>query len=111
MIEKTVIEYLSNKLSVPVYMERPATVPKEFVLVQKTGSSVENLIYSATFALQSYAPSKLKAAELNELVKNAMDGIIELNEISKSKLNSDYDYTDTDNKEYRYQAVYDLVHY
>ena len=40
----------------------------------------------------------------------AMDNIISLDSISKSKLNSDYNFTDTTKKQYRYQAVYDLVY-
>jgi len=34
-----------------------------------------------------------------------------LNEIGKVKLNSDYNFTDTVTKQYRYQAVYDISHY
>ena len=49
--------------------------------------------------------------EINEEVKAAMDEIIVLPEISRSKLNSDYNFTDTEKKRYRYQAVYDITHY
>lgn len=110
MIESIVLDYLNKTLDVPAYMETPEDKPEEYVLVEKTGSSVENFICSATLALQSYAQSLLKAAELNEKVKVAMDGIIILDDISKSKLNTDYNFTDTTKKEYRYQAVYDLVY-
>ncbi|OOV85805.1 hypothetical protein BTA35_0216720, partial [Oceanospirillum linum] len=64
-----------------------------------------------TFAFQSYAPSMYEAAVLNEAVKETVEGMIELDEISKIKLNSDYNYTDTTTKEYRYQAVFDMNHY
>ena len=37
--------------------------------------------------------------------------MITLNSISKIKLNSDYNFTDTETKEYRYQAVFDINHY
>ena len=49
------------------------------------------------------------AAKLNEEVKDAMEKIIEYTEISKCSLNSDYNFTDTKTKSYRYQAVFDLV--
>ena len=52
-----------------------------------------------------------EAAVLNEAVKETVEGMIELDEISKIKLNSDYNYTDTTTKEYRYQAVFDMNHY
>ena len=37
--------------------------------------------------------------------------IVEMDDISKCQLNSDYNYTDTTRKKYRYQAVYDMVHF
>ena len=110
MIEKIVLDYMKGCLNVPVYMERPEKEPDEYVLIEKTGSSTENYISSATFVLQSYANSMYFAAELNEKVKTAMDNIIVLDDISKSKLNSDYNFTDTTKKKYRYQAVYDLFY-
>ena len=51
----------------------------------------------------------LQAAELNEQVKDAMEDIVELDSISQAELNTDYNFTDTQTKRYRYQAVYDLV--
>ena len=51
------------------------------------------------------------ASSLNEEVKKAVDSLIELNEIASVKLNTDYNFTDTTTKKYRYQAVYDIKHY
>ena len=48
---------------------------------------------------------------LNEAVKAAVEAAIELPEISSVQLNSDYNYTDTATKRYRYQAVFDFVYY
>lgn len=111
MIEKVILDYLTEKLSVPVYMEVPENMPETFVVVEKTGSGEENYIYTAMIAIQSYAETMAKAAALNESVKEAMDDMIALKEVTSSKLNSDYNYTDTAQKNYRYQAVYDVVHY
>lgn len=111
MIEKIILDYLSSELSVPVYLERPEQPEKEYVLLEKTGSSVRNHIYSATLALQSIAPTLYGAASLNELVKTAMNKAVKLDEITHSKLNSDYNYTNPTSKTYRYQAVYDVVFY
>ena len=110
MIEKTILDYLDDRLDVPVYMERPEGDIGSLVVLEKTGSSVFNHVTSATFAVQSYAASLYDAAILNEDVKNAMDDLISLAEISSSKLNSDYNFTDTSTKDYRYQAVYDIVY-
>lgn len=111
MIEQTILDYLNDTLTEPCYMEEPDG-EDTFVLLEKTGSSLSNYVYSATFAIQSYATSLYEAAELNEKVKAAMLTIAaELNTVSKCSLNSDYNYTDTTKKRYRYQAVFDITHY
>lgn len=111
MIEKTVRDFLSRKLAVPVWMEVPSDSPASFVVLEKTGSGRSNRISTATFAAQSYAQSMLEAAALNEQVKAAMDDLADLDAICRSQLNSDYNFTDTASKRYRYQAVYDVTHY
>lgn len=111
MIEKIVLDYLLSTIPTDVFMEYQEDMPGEYVIIEKTGSSETNHIYSATMAIQSYADSLYQAAQLNELVKEAMDNIITLDSIVSSDLNSDYNYTDTTRKKYRYQAVYDLTHY
>jgi len=112
MIEETILNHLTSQLTnVPVYMELPANPPPKYCLVEKTGSSVSDYIHTATIVIQSVAVSLYEAATLNELVKTAMDGAISLSSICKSKLNSDYNFTDTEKKQYRYQCVYDIVHY
>lgn len=110
-IEKTVIEYLNEELDVPCYLEIPGKPPVTFVAVEKTGSSEQNMIISSTFAVQSYAGSMVEAIELNEAVKDTMRKIVELDSIAACDLNSDYNFTDTVSKRYRYQAVFDIKSY
>ena len=111
MIETIVLDYLSEALSVPVSMEVPEDPPDQFVVIEKTGGGEENHIKSATLAIQSVADSLYQAAVLNEAVKAYMDGISDLDSIGRSSLNSDYNFTDTASKRYRYQAVFDLIYY
>lgn len=111
MIEIIVYNYLGENLPVPIYTEKPSNAPKRFVLIDKIGSSKENHLKSSTIAFQSYAESKYQAALLNEQVKEAVENMIVLDEVSKVELNSDYNFTDTTTKEYRYQAVYEIYHY
>ncbi len=110
MIETTVLDYLSSVLPEPCSLEVPERPPARFVLLEKTGSSRKNFINTATFAVQSYAPSLFEAAELNERVKAAMDDLILLPDIFSAKLDSDYNFTDTATKKYRYQAVYNITY-
>ena len=111
MIERIMIDYLNNVLVPPVYMERPENPPREDVIIQKTGSSKHNQICSATMAFQSYSESLYEAALLNEDVKAAVENAVTLPEICSTKLNSDYNFTNTAMKQYRYQAVFDITHY
>ena len=111
MIETIVLTALENQLSVPVYMEIPEEKPASYVVLNKTGSQRMNRIDSATFAVQSTAGTLYEAASLNELVKGVMDQLPYLTEeIFSSALNSDYNFTDTDTKERRYQAVYIITY-
>ena len=109
MIELTVLNYLSEKLTVPVYMETPEEIPESYVLIAKNGGGMENQIWSAMFAVQSIAPTLYDAAVLNETVIAAMLAMPDETEVSKCGLNSDYNFTDPDSKQYRYQAVFDIV--
>lgn len=111
MIEKTILDYLNDTLTVPAYMEKPEDPPARYVLIEKTGSGESDHLHSAVIALQSYAGSLIGAAQLNEEVKAAMAGILVLDRITRAKLNSDYNFTDDTKKQYRYQAVYNITHY
>ena len=111
MIEKTVIDYLSTK-DVPCFAERPEVEPtRPDLVIEKTGSSLVNHIASATIAIQSWAQTLYDAAALNEEVKAAMEGITDLDCVSACELNSDYNFTSTALKAYRYQAVFILTYY
>ena len=111
MVEIIIKNYLDSKLEEQVFLEKPSPGYGIYVVFEKVGSSKNNHLSSATFAFQSYANSLYRASELNERVKQAVESMIELDEIRGIKLNSDYNYTDTTTKEYRYQAVFDIKHY
>ena len=111
MIEKIVLDYLEDQLDYPVGMEVPEDTDQEFIVIEKTGSGKTDHISNSTIAIQSYAESLYRAASINEEVKAAMDNICSLPEIVRSTINSDYNYSDTSSRRYRYQAVYDLIHY
>lgn len=111
MIEKIVLDYLGAALSVPVRMETPEDPPREYVLIDKTGSSETNHIDRATLAIQSVSSVSLyRAAQINEEVKVAMEGILALPQIFRAKRNTDYNFTNSQTKQYRYQAVYDMTY-
>ena len=110
MIEKTVLDYLEGALSVDVVTEQSNA--STFVLIEKTGSTEQDHLYVTTIAIQSYAQSMYNASVLNESVKAAMKQMEDdLDCICSVEVNSDYNFTDTATKRYRYQAVFNIIHY
>ena len=120
MIEQIVLDYLSSALTetigsttvaIPVSMEVPSQpTPQKYVVVEKTGSSKINRIPTANIAVQSCAASLYEAALLNEQVKAAMENIATLAAVGGCYLDTDYNFTDTSTKTYRYQAVFRITY-
>jgi len=111
MIETVLRRYLGEHLSVPVRLEKPETLPESYVLIERTGSQETDCIESTTFAIQSYGASLFDAASLNMNVKALVKQAVELDTISAVYINSDYNFTDTETKRYRYQCVAVITHY
>jgi hypothetical protein len=110
MIEKTIRDYLLTKLSVPVYLERPEHPASSYVLIERTGGTMNEFVWHDTFAVQSYAASLLDTITLNNQVVGAMLDAITIPEITKVSLNATYNYTQTTMRQHRYQAVFEVVH-
>lgn len=111
MIEKTVLDYLSESLApVPVAMEVPSPMLERYIVIEKTGSGEDNGLFRATLAIQSIAPTLYEAAQINHNVKTAMRGLPEIVNIFRCECNSDYSFTNPQTKERRYQAVFDIYY-
>lgn len=113
-IEIIVLDYLLNAdLSVGdhIYLETPERQEEEYVLIEKTGSDERNHIRQAMIAVQSISKtSLLRAIRINEEVKAAMEGLALLHSVFSCSLNSDHNFTNTQTKEYRYQAVFNIIY-
>lgn len=105
MVELIVLEYLTEALAVPAYMEEPENPGESYVVIEKTGGFVSNHIETATIAVQSYGATLYDAAVLNETVKQALAGIDSLDDIGGVEIGSDYNFTDPTTKRYRYQCL------
>lgn len=112
MIEKSIYDYLKEEQDIPIYLERPKTPPSKYYLIEKTGGGQTNHVRNSTIIIQSYAPSLYEASILNEdIIELMLDDVITLGDIASVSLNSNYNYTDPTTRQYRYQAVFDIVHY
>ena len=107
--EEIVINHLNELLEAPCFMEHPEASIPSMVIVERVGGSESEHIRDCRFAIQSYGNTMYKACQLNDMVKSAMDKITESDHVSDCRLVSDYNFTDTSTKSYRYQAIYDLV--
>ena len=118
MIEKTVLDHLTTALAgvgsdpgVPVGMERPSPLAPMYVVIEKTGSGEANRLLRATLAVQSVAPTLYEAAVLNERVKTAMRQLPGVSaDVFRVECDSDYNFTDPETKERRYQAVFNIFY-
>ena len=111
-IEAFTIKYLMEKLKTSrVYAEAPESLDGEYWIIDKTGSSEENQITTTTLALQSCADDKLTASEMNDQGIAAMKAFTDRRGISAVKLITDYNFTNTAKKKYRYQAVFEITHH
>ena len=111
MIETIVREFLQEKLGLPVTMEVPEDASGTFLVLERTGSTRNNQIRRANLAVQSYAPTMLEAAQLDDKAIEAMLELPELDGIGACRLERDYNFTDTETKRYRYQAVFSVTYY
>lgn len=112
IIEGTVISHLMVELNTDhVYAERPESPPAEYWIIEKTGGDESDHIQTAMIAVQSISSvSLLRAAEMNREAIRSMRSLVNEEDVSRCKLNTSYNFTDPETKQYRYQAVFDLVY-
>lgn len=111
MIEKTIIDYLIAQ-NIPgvgqnVFAEDPETPPERYITVRRAGGSITNMIRGANIVTEAVSRiSLLDAAEIHEAVIAALQEIRDHTELYSCRLNSDYNATRTNTKEYAYQALW-----
>lgn len=111
IIEKSVIKHLSDsKYGIKAYAEKPSKAPDEYVIVNLIDGSVEDHIFEADVEIKSTSTSKLKAAELDEKVREAMEEFCDATEVSGCKIGGFSNDTDLTNKQYRYSTIY-IINY
>jgi predicted choloylglycine hydrolase len=119
MIEETIAAYLKDNASVPWFAMRPPAYEdnanigqRKYGLFEKTSSRKADHVVYSTIAFQSYAPTLLEAAQISAELRELMEQLPNTTaEVSKAQLNSEYNFTNTADKQPRYQAVFSLVHF
>lgn len=112
IIESIIINHLKDGLDgVEVHSLVPSNRPQTFVVVERTGGSIENLIKQGMFVADCYAPTMEKAAELCEQVIEQMMTLPVHNEVASVRLNAHYNDTDTALHEFKYAALFEVTYY
>lgn len=111
MIEKILISHLKEVLPAPIYAEKPINPPSEFVVLQKISGGSENKISAATISFESYSTSLQKAAELDEIVQEAVNNTTSLDEISGVHLGGESSNIDQVSKSYCYESIFNFYYY
>lgn len=112
LIEQRVKEFLDAEFAeeqIGVYLEIPNNTPDTFIVFQLVDRGKENRINEVTLEFRSYAPSKFEAASLDEKVREALEKLNEVSDIT-THLGGGNDNPDTTLKRYRYRCYYNLYY-
>ena len=112
LIEMKVKEYLDSVFEdtgVEVRMEMPEDISGSFIVISIVNRSSKDHVNNVTLEFSSYAPTKLEAARLDETVREAMDDISSLPDIS-GHFGGGNDDIDSVIKKYRYRCYYNLYY-
>lgn len=109
-IEAFIIEWLSQRLSVPVSGSVPHPLPDRFVTVEKTGGRVSDHIPAARLRIQSWGTSRADAAALGAEAEAAVRSSVQAPEISRAELSASYNDTDRQTEKPRSAATFEIIY-
>ncbi len=112
MIEVAIRNYLAQIMNpVEVLMEQPKNPPTEYVLLQLVDSGYFNKVDAATFFVTVRSDTLYKAAQLRDLVKDALFDVISEDFITNSTLGGESAQTDPANHVYQYELTFNFYYY
>ena len=111
VIEEIVRNYLLTKLTnIPIEVVEPTNAPSKYIVFRVINQGIEDHIKAVTIEVLSYGGSVYEASSLNEELKDAMLGIIELDEIFSCKLGGGGSDFNNEMKSYRYRSYFNLYY-
>jgi len=111
LFEEVLLKYMNQNMKIKSYTERSSSQEDEFYVIDRIGGSSNRSYDTSTIAIQSYAKTKYRAAKNDEAMRKCILEMVSLDNILNVELNSFYDYTDTNTKNFRYQSVFEFKHY
>lgn len=111
MIETILLYYLQSETDIPVYFERPATVPNQYIILEKVAENGDRFVRISTFSVYVYAESLYKACLKCAEIAEIMEDLPSETAVLKVERQGGYNATIPETKEYRYQVNFDIYHY
>ena len=109
-VERVVAQRLMGATGIKAVLEVPEDRPSEFISVEMTGGTRERLcIQHASLAVQSWAQTRQRAAEIARLVERATPALTEEPNIFRAVANGTYRWPDPDSRQARYQTNVELT--
>lgn len=111
MIESILIDQLKTETGHDAFVMVPDDMPGEFYIIDRTATSQANHIVTINCAVQSYAKSAARAAEMAEQAVACLEALADRDDFSKCEMYNLYMFTDTVRKRPRYQAMFEIIYY
>ncbi len=111
-VEKLVIEWLDDEFGStwPVFGDQPKTRPVKYIIVDRTGGAREAMVLdSAEILIEVYhKTSRVEASDKAAEIADVLHELLEVESITKAKVNSVIKLDDTINQYFRYQIYCDV---
>ncbi len=108
-VERVVARRLMDATGVKAVLEVPEDRPREFISVELTGSGPGLYPKTCSLAVQSWAETRRRAAEIAGLVEQAVYGLADEPNVFKAYPDGTYRWPDPDSRQERYQTNAELT--
>ena len=108
-IERVAAQRLMDSTGIKAVLEVPAERPDEFISVEMTGGSGDRFTRSASLAVQSWAKTRRRAAEIARLVEEAVPDIADEPNVFRAVANGSYRWPDPEAGHERYQTNVEIT--
>lgn len=110
-IEKHMLGWAESVLGCGAYVSAPSPLPTEFVTVERAGGSTELGIDRPLMAVQCWADSVERAAEMAQALRRSAvsGGLLSREGVYSAQVSGCYSFPDPDSRKPRYQFSVSLV--
>ena len=108
-VERAVAKRLMDSIGIKAVLEVPDERPDELISVELTGGNAGRFIKRLTLAVQSWAQSRRRAAEIAALVEQAVYDLADEPNIFSATPSGTYRWPDPDSGQDRYQTTVELT--